>query len=82
MAGFSYDVKKVIGQLDSDSNAPKELRIISWNGSEPKYDLRGWWRDEEGNEKMTKGITLDREELLSLYDILSDYLENEEDSDE
>lgn len=82
MAGFSYDVKKVIGQLDSDSNATKELRIISWNGAEPKYDLRGWWKDEEGNEKMTKGITLDREELLSLYDILSDYLDGEEDSDE
>ena len=35
------------------------------------YDLRGWWTDEKtGEEKMTKGITLNSEELESLYEIL------------
>lgn len=67
---LSYEVIKKFGVLDSDSKMPKELRLISWNGSEPKYDLRGWGVDDEGNEKMTKGITLDGEELQSLLDIL------------
>lgn len=76
---FKYDVVKKLGTLDSDSDAPKELRLISWNGSKPKYDLRGWWIDEEsGEEKMTKGITLDKEELISLYEILKKEIESEE----
>lgn len=68
---ITYEVKEVIGTLDSDSTMPKELRIISWNNGPDKYDLRGWGTDKDGNEKMTKGITLDKEELESLYDILN-----------
>lgn len=70
---LSYKVDKVIGKLDSESG--KELRLISWNGREPKYDLRGWYKDEEsGEERMTKGITLDREELISLYELIKEEL--------
>lgn len=67
---IKYEVKKVIGTLDSDSTMPKELRIVSWNNGPDKYDLRGWSTDKDGNEKMTKGICLDEEELASLYEIL------------
>lgn len=38
----SCEAVKKIGTLDSDSSMPKELRLISWNGAKPKYDLRGW----------------------------------------
>lgn len=76
---LNYDVLKVFGTLDSDSAMPKELRLISWNGKEPKYDLRGWGTDEDGNITMTKGITLDAEELQSLFDILTEM--NDEDDE-
>ena len=68
----SCEVVKKIGTLDSDSSMPKELRLISWNGAKPKYDLRGW-----NNEKMTKGVTLDEEELRSLFEILREMYEEE-----
>ncbi len=74
---LKYEVIERFGTLDSDSAMPKELRLISWNGKEPKYDLRGWGVDENGNETMTKGITLDAEELQSLFDILTEM--NDED---
>ena len=66
---IKYEVKKVIGTLDSDSTMPKELRIISWNGGPEKYDIRGWSIDKDGNEKMTKGICLDEEELADIQEI-------------
>ena len=67
---ISYEVKEVLGVLDSDSTMQKELRLISWNGNEPKYDLRNWGTDKDGNEVCGKGITLCSEELYSLYEIL------------
>lgn len=36
---------------------------ISWNGEEPKYDIRTW--DSE-HKKMGKGITLTEKELRTL----------------
>lgn len=74
---IKYEVIEKIGSLDSDSSMPKELRLISWNENEPKYDIRGWAVDKDGNEKMTKGIVLDQEELESLYEILKDMFEKE-----
>lgn len=69
---LNYKVLEKFGTLDSDSKMPKELRLISWGGKEPKYDLRGWSTNEDGTEKMSKGITLDAEELQSLYEILKE----------
>jgi len=37
---LSYEVKKVIATLDSDAKNPKQLRLISWNKGDLKYDLR------------------------------------------
>ena len=69
---IKYEVKKVLGSLDSDSTMPKELRIISWNGNPEKYDLRSWRTDKDGNEVCGKGLTMDYEELASLYEILKE----------
>lgn len=41
--------------------------LISWNGAEPKYDLRDW---APNHEKMGKGVTLNEEEVKTLYKIL------------
>lgn len=75
---LKYTVHKVFGQLDTDGKYVKELRLISWGDSdEKKYDLRGWAKNEDGTESMTKGITLCAEELYSLYELLQEMNEDE-----
>ena len=75
---LNYEVIKKFGVLDSDSRMPKELRLISWNNGSPKYDLRSWGVNEDGSEKCGKGITMDSEELQSLFDILTEMNEESE----
>ena len=45
----------------------KELRFVSWNDADPKYDIRDWSPDDE---KMGKGITLTEEEARNLLGLL------------
>ena len=45
----------------------KELNRISWNGGEPKYDIRDWAPE---HEKMGKGVTLSEDEMAKLKDLL------------
>jgi len=75
---LNYKVIEKFGVLDSDSKMPKELRLVSWNDGDPKYDLRPWSVNEDGTEKCGKGITLDAEELQSLYEILKEMDKEEE----
>lgn len=75
---LTYNVIEKFGVLDSDSKMPKELRLIAWGDGDPKYDIRGWSLNEDGTERMTKGITFDAEELYSLYEILKEMDEEEE----
>lgn len=68
---ISYKVLEECGSLGTNANGwEMKLRFISWNGKEPKYDLRSWKEDETG-EKCSKGITLTGEELEALYGVLS-----------
>ena len=69
MADITYEVKKVIGVISEGKSSKRELRLISWNGREPKYDIRDYWTDKDGNEKMGKGITLTAEELAKLVEL-------------
>ena len=69
MADIKYEIVKQIGVLSkSASGWAKELNVISWNDREPKYDLRDWSPDRE---KMGKGVTLSREELIALKELLN-----------
>ena len=43
----------------SGSGYTKEINLVSWNGAEPKYDIRSW---SPGREKCGKGIALTRGE--------------------
>ena len=70
MADFKYEVKEVIGVISEGKSSRKELRLISWNDKEAKYDIRDWWNDKEGNEKMGKGITLTKIETKKLAEII------------
>lgn len=69
MADIKYEIVKQIGALSkAGSGWTKELNLVSWNEREPKYDLRDWSAD---HEKMGKGVTLTREELLALKELLN-----------
>ncbi|MFC4024636.1 YdbC family protein [Oceanobacillus longus] len=69
MAELKYEIIETIGVLsESPKGWTKELNLISWNGREPKYDLRDW---APGKEKMGKGVTLSEEELNKLQDVMA-----------
>ena len=69
MAGIKYEIKETIDIiLETSKGWSKELNLISWNDREPKYDLRDWAPD---HEKMGKGITLSKEELIRLKEVLN-----------
>ena len=69
MPDIKFEIIKKIGMLsETTSGWSKQLNLISWNEREPKYDLRDWAPD---GEKMSKGVTLSREELLALKDVLN-----------
>lgn len=69
MAGIKYEVKESYGVLSESAKGwTKELRSISWNDREAKFDIREWAPDDE---KMGKGVTLSKDELLKLRDILN-----------
>ncbi len=69
MSDIKYEIIKKIGVLSqSASGWAKELNLISWNDREPKYDLRDWSAD---GTKMGKGVTLSKEELIALKELLN-----------
>lgn len=41
----------------------KELNLVKWGDSDPKYDIRSW---SEDHTKMGKGITLSEKEFEDL----------------
>ena len=68
MADFEYTIIDEIGVLSTSNKGwTKEVNLISWNGKEPKYDIRDWAPERE---KMGKGITLSEEEFQVLKDLL------------
>lgn len=69
MNDIKFEIIQTIGILsESPKGWRKELNLISWNGREPKYDLRDWSPD---HTKMSKGVTLEKDELANLKEILN-----------
>ena len=68
MVEFKYEVMERVAVLSESSKGwTKELNLISWNGREPKFDIREWSPDKE---KMGKGVTLTDEEVAVLKEAL------------
>ncbi len=68
MADIKFEIVKKIGVLSTSAKGwSKELNLISWNDREPKYDIRDWAPD---GETMGKGVTLSKEELAALKNLL------------
>lgn len=71
MPDIKYKIVEKIAVLSTTEKGwSKELNLISWNEREPKYDLRDW---NENHDKMGKGITLTKEELIQLKEALNSY---------
>ncbi|SEN62889.1 hypothetical protein SAMN05192533_11641 [Mesobacillus persicus] len=69
MAGIKYEIIESIGVISEGAKGwKKEVNLISWNERAPKYDIRDW---DESHEKMGKGITLSKEEMRELKDLLN-----------
>lgn len=67
---FTYEITEHIATFKEAGYRTKELNLVSYNGAEPKYDLRIWMHFDTGL-KMGKGITLDADELRALRDVLN-----------
>ena len=64
MAELKFEIVESLGILSENAKGwTKELNLISWNGRDPKYDIREWAPD---HEKMGKGVTLSKEEMAAL----------------
>ncbi|ABX42027.1 YdbC family protein [Lachnoclostridium phytofermentans] len=69
MPDIKYDIIEEIGVLSENAKGwRKEINLISWNGGEPKYDIRDWAPE---HEKMGKGTTLTKDETMKLIEILN-----------
>ena len=72
MKEIQYEMVKKIAVLSmSDSGYAKEINLISWNGNEPKYDIRSF---SPNHEKCGKGITLTADEAAALLKALQEEL--------
>ncbi|WP_438831818.1 YdbC family protein [Streptococcus pluranimalium] len=66
MAEFTFEiVEKLLVLSENDKGWTKELNRVSFNGAEPKFDIRTWSPD---HSKMGKGITLTNEEFQILVE--------------
>lgn len=70
---LKFEIINQIGIISTSSGGWQlELNRVSWNGKEPKYDLRSWAPD---HEKMGKGITLTEEDVIALAKLLAKEVE-------
>ncbi len=70
MADIKYEIKKHIGVISkSDSGWTTELNLVSFNETEPKYDIRTWSPDKD---KMSKGVRFNEEEMLKLIELFNE----------
>ena len=74
MKDMQYEIVKEIAVLSTgESGYTKEINLISWNGKEPKYDIRSF---SPNREKCGKGVTLTEAEaeklLAALEKVLSE----------
>lgn len=69
MAEIEYEIIETLGVLSENAKGwRKELNLVSWNGRQPKYDLRDWAPE---HEKIGKGVTLCEDDLKILKNILN-----------
>jgi hypothetical protein len=61
---FTFEITQNLGAISEGKGGWNlELNMVSWGGRPAKYDIRSWSPD---HQKMGKGLTLTKEELVSL----------------
>jgi hypothetical protein len=69
MSEIKFEMIQKIGVLSKTASGwEKQLNLMRWNDRDPKYDIREWAPD---GEKMGKGVTLSKEELVALKELLN-----------
>ena len=69
---FHYEIVRPLGVVSEGARGWKtEANLVSWNGRDPKIDVRAWSPD---HQKMGKGVGFTKEEAAHLVQILSSYL--------
>ncbi len=72
-----YNVVRNIATIKSWGSTSLELKVVKWGNNPEKYDLRKWEGDFPG-----KGITLTKEDLESLFNVIGEELELFEDDND
>ncbi|MBC2857041.1 hypothetical protein H3N56_11420 [Cetobacterium sp. 2A] len=68
-AEIKFEIIEKLGIIgDGAKGWKKEINLISWNSRKPKVDIRDW---DEDHEKISKGITLSKDEVIALKEILN-----------
>ncbi len=66
MSEFKFEIAEHMLTLsENDKGWTKELNRVSFNGADPKFDIRSWNPD---HTKMGKGVTLTNEEFQVILD--------------
>ena len=74
MPDITFDIVKAYGVLSEMKGGwRKELNLVSWNGRNPKLDIRDWSPE---HDKMGKGVTFTREEAEKLAEMLNTALKD------
>lgn len=65
---ITFEIRQHYGTFGhSQSGWPKEVNLISWNGRDPKIDIRSWSPDKM---KSAKIATMTKDEAKRLAEIL------------
>ena len=68
MSEITFEIVRHIGVLFEKRNGwKKEVNLVSWNGGDPKIDIREW---DETHTKMSRGLTFTQEEAMKLANLL------------
>ena len=71
MPEFKYEINNKVAVLSESGNYTCEANVITYGeNGKPKLDIRKWNRAED---RMQKGITLNKEEALALYEALKGF---------
>lgn len=71
MPKFEFKIVKHFATLSEKKTMAKEFNLVSFNGEEPKYDIRVWQNPQSEEAIMLKGITLTKDEVIKLKETLN-----------
>lgn len=71
----TFEIVKNIAAISptNEQGWTREVNFVSWNGADPKIDVRQW---NEDHTKMSKGITLTIQEAQLLAGYINTFLAN------